>query len=188
MNILIAVASRHGSTRMIADAIAQELTSSGKTVTVQDVAKVTNLEFHAAAIVGSAIYFGNWLPEARQFVQRNGNTLSAMNVWLFSSGPLGEGNPQPKDDPGHLADLMRACGAREHRTFIGKLDRNDLGFGERLAVKMVKAPEGDFRDWEAIREWAQGIASALAASAQAGSSFKGGTIDVNTTVPGTAHS
>jgi menaquinone-dependent protoporphyrinogen oxidase len=188
MNILIAVAGRHGSTRMIADAIAQELTLSGKTVTVQDVAKVTDLGPYDASIVGSALYLGDWLPDARRFVQRNGNTLSAMPVWLFSSGPLGEGNPQPKDDPGHLADLMRACGAREHRTFIGKLDRNDLGFGERLAVKMVKAPEGDFRDWEAIREWAQGIASALAAPPQAGSSFKGGTIDVNTTVPGTAHS
>jgi len=72
-------------------------------------------------------------------------------------------------------------------------DRGAVGdlvtwFGERLAGKIVRAPEGDFRDWEAIREWAQGIASALAAPPQAGSSFKGGTIDVNTIVPGTAHS
>jgi len=155
MNILIAVASRHGSTRGIADVIAQELTASGYTATVRDAGEVTDLEQYDAAIVGSAIYMGNWLPEARRFVQHNRDRLSALPVWLFSSGPLGEDEPQPRDDPGHLTDLMRACGAREHRTFLGKLASNDLGFGERLAVKVVRAPEGDFRDWPAIREWAQ---------------------------------
>jgi menaquinone-dependent protoporphyrinogen oxidase len=160
MNFLIAVASRHGSTREIADALTQELCSSGNPTTVCDAGEVTDLESYDAVIIGSAVYMGQWLPAAREFVQRNRNKLSTMPVWLFSSGPVGDADPQAKDDPGHLEELMTASGAREHHIFVGKLDRSGLGFGERLMVKVVKAPEGDFRDWDAIRTWAQSIASA----------------------------
>jgi menaquinone-dependent protoporphyrinogen oxidase len=187
MNVLIAVASRHGSTRGIADAIAQELASSGVTATVRDAGEVTDLEPYDAAVVGSAIYLGNWLPEARRFVQRNRERLSVMPVWLFSSGPLGANDPQPKDDPAQLEELIQASGARDHRIFVGKLDKKDLGLGERLTVKMVKAPEGDFRDWETIRGWAHDIASALATVAQSDSTSTGGTNDTRATVPSAVH-
>jgi hypothetical protein len=32
---------------------------------------------------------------------------------------------------------------------------------ERVVVKGVRAPDGDFRDWNAIEEWAESIAHAL---------------------------
>jgi menaquinone-dependent protoporphyrinogen oxidase len=60
---------------------------------------------------------------------------------------------------------MRATHARGHRVFVGKLNPGDLGFGERLMAKVVKAPEGDFRDWDAIRAWAREIAAALTPAA-----------------------
>ena len=188
MNILIAVASRHGSTRGIADAIAQELASFGDTAIVRDSGEVTDLETYDAAVVGSAIYMGSWLPEARRFVQRNRDRLSTMPVWLFSSGPLGASDPQPKNDPAQFEELIQASGACAHRIFVGKLDKNDLGFGERLAVKMVKAPEGDFRDWETIRDWAREIASDLATVARSDSSSTGGTNGNRATVSGAVRS
>ena len=36
-----------------------------------------------------------------------------------------------------------------------------IGRVERLLVKALKAPEGDFRDWEAIRDWARSVAADL---------------------------
>ena len=96
-------------------------------------------------------------------MQRNQPAIHAIPVWLFSSGPLGDSDPQPTGDPGHLEELMRETDAREHRIFVGKLDRKTLGFGEKLVLKMVKPPEGDFRDWDAIASWTRGIASALGA-------------------------
>jgi menaquinone-dependent protoporphyrinogen oxidase len=161
MNILIAVASRHGSTRRIAEVIGQELSNCGHSVQVRSAAEADSAEPYDAAIVGSAIYMGNWLAEARRFVEKYRATLSVVPVWLFSSGPLGRDDPKPPGDVAHLPELMQATQARGHRTFVGKLDKGDLGLGERLAVKLVKAPDGDFRDWEAIRGWAREIASAL---------------------------
>jgi menaquinone-dependent protoporphyrinogen oxidase len=163
MRILIAVASRHGGTRGIAEAIGQELRTAGHSVTVEDAgAEGLSVEGYDAALLGSAVYMGVWLPQARQFVERNAAALAAMPVWLFSSGPLGD-DPQPGPPLTRLDALLRETGAREHRIFAGSLDKGEIGFGERVIAQVVKAPEGDFRDWPAIRAWADGIAAALAA-------------------------
>lgn len=168
MNILVAVASRHGSTHEIAGVIAEELGKRGYAVHVRGAADVEDAAPYDAVIIGSAIYMGNWLPEARHFVERNQARLAQVPVWLFSSGPLGEEDPQPRGDPAHLDELMQAAPACGHRIFAGKLDKHSLGIGERLVVRAVKAPEGDFRDWEAIRGWAREIAAALQSPAGAG--------------------
>lgn len=168
MNILVVVAGKHGSTRQIAEVIGEELREFGHGVQVRNAGDTDSVEGYDAAVIGSAIYMGNWVAEARRFVEKNQAKLSAMPVWLFSSGPLGQDNPQPAGDFAHLQELLRMTQARDHRTFVGKLDKSGLGLGERLAVKMVKAPEGDFRNWEAIRGWAREIGSAVPAAAHSG--------------------
>lgn len=163
MKILVAVASRHGSTHQIADAIARELGSAGHSVDVQAVEAGPTVEGYDAAVIGSAVYMGSWLPQAIQFVDRHQVQLGAMPVWLFSSGPLGAEEPQPKPEPVHLDQLIGRTRARGHRMFVGKLDKAELGFGERLIVRAVGAPEGDFRDFSAVRRWADEIAAGIAA-------------------------
>lgn len=162
MKILLTVASKHGSTREIATAVATELRAAGHEVDVFDAAEAPSPADYAAAVVGSAIYMGKWMDEARSFVEQNHAALSAMPVWLFSSGPLGAENPQPEGDLPQLPELLALTKARGHQTFVGSLDKEDLGFGEKVIAKAVKAPYGDFRDWEAIRAWAREIAAALA--------------------------
>jgi menaquinone-dependent protoporphyrinogen oxidase len=166
MHILIVVASRHGSTREIAEGVAQELRALRHTVDVRDAARAA-LDGEDAVIVGSAVYMGRWLPEARAFVTAHQPTLRGLPVWLFSSGPLGPPRPDPAVDPAHLAALLAATGARGHRLFGGKIAPHDLNLGEWLVTKAVHAPEGDYRDWAAIRAWADEIAGALLAAAPA---------------------
>lgn len=161
MNILIAVASRHGSTDDIAEAIAHELRVEGHSVTIENADDVQTIDPYEAVIAGSAVYAGNWLPAARKFVKQFWMDLAQKPVWLFSSGPLGDEDPQPKGDPNQIAELMAATGASGHAIFVGKLDKSRLGMGERLMTRLVGAQEGDFRDWEAIRVWAQTIATKL---------------------------
>ncbi|HET9014457.1 MAG TPA: flavodoxin domain-containing protein [Thermomicrobiaceae bacterium] len=170
MKVLIAVASKHGSTREIAEAIARELEGAGHRVEVRTPNRIDDVTAYGAAIVGSAVYLGNWLPEARGFVESHREGLLAIPVWLFSSGPIvlrngeiGSDAPTAEDNPAHLDALLDATGARDHRVFVGKLDRHELNVLERLAVRAAKAPDGDFRDWDAIRGWAREIAAALPA-------------------------
>jgi menaquinone-dependent protoporphyrinogen oxidase len=82
-------------------------------------------------------------------------------VWLFSTGPLGEQVQDEEEQPKQLAELRESLDPREHRVFFGALDLGRLGFGERMIAKAVKAPEGDFRDWEEIGSWVDAIADEL---------------------------
>ena len=168
MMMLVAIASRHGSTNEIGRAIAEELRATGLVVEQRDFADVRDLQGYDAAVLGSAVYMGNWLSAARHFVDRHAARLAAMPVWLFSSGPIGEDDPQPHGDPVGVAALEEAIHPRGHRVFAGKLDPHELGFMERLAAKAVHAPAGDFRDWDAVRAWAREIAAALGHPAAAG--------------------
>lgn len=160
MKVLVAVASRHGSTREIGYAVADVLTDSGFAVTVADPDDVESVEPCHAVVLGSSVYVGRWAASARALVDRCGAGLSQRPVWLFSSGPVG--TPlAPESDPDEVAGIMTRIHARGHRIFPGRLDGSDLGLAERAAVALLQAEQGDFRVWADITDWATAIATDL---------------------------
>ncbi len=160
MKMLIAVSSKHGSTREIAEAIGATVREAGIEVEVVDAREVGSVAPYDAVIVGSAVYLGRWMGPARDLVTRSSDDLRTRPVWLFSSGPLRLDIVDPADAAEGLK-LLELVGARDHRVFPGKADKHEFGFLERAAVSMVKSPWGDHRDWPAIQEWAESIASEL---------------------------
>lgn len=161
MTVLVVYASKHGSTEGIAQAIADRLRELGEPVEVGSVDEIRNVGEFRAVVLGSAVYAGSWMKEAVEFVHRFAEVLAERPVWLFSSGPLGTDVEDEEEQPRQLEEMGGIIGPTDHRMFFGALDRSKLGFGERMIVKAVKAPEGDFRDWAAIRGWADGIAREL---------------------------
>jgi len=162
MKVLVTVASKHGATTGIGEAIAETLRSKGLYVAVIEPQQVDSVEEFDAVIVGSGIYMGRWLAAAREFVEDNAVALGKRPVWLFGSGPT-----PPVDDEGDTADsnrLKELIGARDARVFAGELKQESLGFVERQIVKMIKSPWGDYRPWEAIEDWAESIADELIAT------------------------
>ncbi len=161
MAVLVAYASKHESTQGIAERIAEKLRQMGKQVDVRQVDTVKDAGSYEAYVIGSAIYFGSWLKEATEFVHRNQEALSGRPVWLFSVGPLGTDFLDDEQQPKEKAEFQQAIRPRDHRVFFGVLDHNRLSFTERMMAKALRAPEGDFRDWQAIDAWAEGIARHL---------------------------
>lgn len=160
MKVLVTAASKHGSTAEIARVIGEVLEERGLEVTEALPDEVDTLEGYDAVVLGSAVYAGHWLKPATEFVQRFGDGLSGLQVWLFSSGPIGD-PPKPEEDPVDVAALMDETNAAGHRVFSGKLTRSGLSFGEKAIVLALRAPDGDFRDWDEIRSWAVEVAGAL---------------------------
>ena len=168
MRVLVAVATRHGSTQGIADSIGEVLREHGldcKVAPVEDVASVSEYD---AVVLGSGIYVGHWMKSAREFAEAHAEELATRPTWLFSSGPVGSAGSAPSsDEPAPVEDVRRLAeriGARGQRTFAGLLDHDHLGFAERVVARIVRSPEGDFRDWDAIRAWAGQIAQDLTGS------------------------
>ena len=162
MTVLVTAASKHGATVGIADAIADGLTKRGIDARVLAPEEVMALDGYTGVVIGSAVYGGHWLDEAKAFVESHAAGLPDLPVWLFSSGPLGEpGHLAPEEETVDAAPIVDATGAIAHRTFAGKLDQAKLTFTERAMIIAFRAPEGDFRDWEAIDAYAGEISQRL---------------------------
>lgn len=158
MKVLVTAASKHGTTTEIAEAIADVLRSAHLEVDVIPPDDVQTIADYDAVVLGSGVYAGHWLKPARAFVERHELALRGRTVFLFSSGPIGD-PPKPLEDAAEVATIDEATMALDHRVFAGRLTESELGAGERLIVKMVRAPFGDFRSWDDITDWATAIAS-----------------------------
>src|SRR4051794_41507564 len=128
MRVLVAAASRHGATSEIADAIARTLTGRGHEVDVPAIESIAGVDGYDAAVIGSALYYGQWLDPARELVEEQGDALASTPVWLFSSGPLGEPGAELPEEPVNVASLIETTRAIEHRVFSGRLERSRLKF------------------------------------------------------------
>ena len=156
--VLVAYASKLGSTGEIARAIAAVLEVRGHQADAVPVREVRSLEGWDAVILGSALYAAHWQRDANKFVVRHREALAGRPVWLFSSGPLDirqAGANLPITE--HAAAIADGIPYREHRTFGGRLAPDAPVDPQVLRTH----PIGDFRDWEVISAWAGSIATAL---------------------------
>lgn len=166
--VLVVYASKYGATAEIAEKIGQVLRKAGLHVDVSAVGKAGDLDAYDAVVVGSGVYIGKWLKEAARFLQRNEQTLAKKPVWLFSSGPTGDGDPaelmQGWTFPEDLKPLAGRIGPRDVGLFHGSVDLDKLNFLHKFMIKNVDSPVGDYRDWDAIAAWAASIAEGLGAA------------------------
>ncbi len=163
--ILVAYATKYGATAAIAEKIGQTLRQAGLRADVLPAGRVDNLSPYKAVILGSAVYMGQWRKEAAAFLNANEKALTERPVWIFSSGPTGEGDPTQLLKGWRLPKAQQPIADRIHprdiAVFGGALDPKKMNLFEKWIIKNVKASLGDFRDWDAIDTWARAISDAL---------------------------
>jgi menaquinone-dependent protoporphyrinogen oxidase len=163
--VLVAYGTKYGATAEIAEKIGEVLREGGLPTDVLPADRVGDLGAYKAVVLGSAVYIGQWRKEAAKFLTANEQALAGKAVWLFSSGPSGEGDPEELLQgwrfPGKLQPVADRIQPRDIAVFQGAVDADKLNFIERWMLKNVKSPIGDFRDWDAITSWAAGIAEEL---------------------------
>lgn len=165
-NVLVAYASRSGSTAEIAEEIAGKLGEFGLDVDCVPTDEVESLDPYDAVVLGSAVYIRHWHREARKFLRRHGEGLSTRPFWVFSSGPVGEpgGAADPVwVEPTRIVARVEELGAREHVVFGGRLPTDPRNPLERSLVARTPNRYRDRRDWREIRAWASRIAGQLGA-------------------------
>ena len=157
-SILLAYATRYGSTQEVAETITAALREVGLEVDIQPMQEVKTLANYDAVVLGAAIYNAKWHPDAHQFLSQHQEALSQRPVVIFALGPLSTGDAAMRRSRRQLdKDLETYPWLKPValEIFVGKYDHAKLSFFERLQ------PASDRRDWNAIRAWANALPAQL---------------------------
>jgi menaquinone-dependent protoporphyrinogen oxidase len=148
--ILVAYASRYGSTREVAETIARTLGGESKAA-----ADVKDLAGYDGVVLGGGIYMGRWHKDARGFVHRFRHELGELPVALFALGPVDE-------EAGHWVSAKRQFDAAVAKLPVEPLDTRLFGGAvdpAKLHFPFNHMPAADVRDWDVVREWAEELAA-----------------------------
>jgi menaquinone-dependent protoporphyrinogen oxidase len=154
--VLVAYATRHGSTKEVAEEIAATLIAEGVTVDVMPAANVGHLHGYEGVVLGGALYTGRLHKDARRFLARHADELARRQLAVFAMGPR---TLEAKDVAASRAQLDRALTRVEPVSVVifGGVIRPDA-----LRFPFNRMPAGDARDWDAIRGWACELAPRFA--------------------------
>ena len=171
MRVLVVYASSYGSTKGIAERIADPIRAEGLDVDLHSAADPLPLVEDGAYdgfVIGSAIHAGHWLKSGMEFVRKDVGVLLDAPVWLFSSGPIGDkAVDEPQPDPKEIDNIRDLLHVRDHRVFGGAFDPETADL-ERISwiEKQITThfiPVGDWRNWDDIESWARQIAVSVVA-------------------------
>ena len=159
-SILLAYASRFGSTQEVAETIASTLSEAGLEVDLQPMQEVKSLDRYDAIVLGAAIYNAKWPAEAHQFVSQYQDTLTQLPVAIFTLGPLSSSEAAKRNSRRQLnSELTKYPWLKPVAVeiFAGKYDpsKPGMGFFDRFV------PARDLRNWDAIRAWANELSAEL---------------------------
>ncbi len=155
--VLVAFASLYGSTAEVAQEMAKVLSDKGETVDLMQAKDVTDLSTYKTVVLGSAIRMSKWMPTATEFVSRFQAELATKSTAFFTVClTLRDDTQENREKVSAYIEPVRALHQPgKEGFFAGKLNYQSLSIAEGLLMKgMIKAPEGDFRNWDLIRAWA----------------------------------
>jgi menaquinone-dependent protoporphyrinogen oxidase len=165
--ILVTYGTWAGSTGEVAEMIGDALRDEGAAVDVRPAKEVSDVSTYSAVVLGSGVHAGKLHPDAMALVKTHRDALSQMPVAYFVVClAMKEDTEESRQKVrGYLAAVREAAPQVEPADvglFAGVMDFEKLPFLMRLLMKVMGSPEGDFRDREAIRDWATGLRPALA--------------------------
>ncbi len=157
VQILVAYATRAGSTAEVADAVGKRLAADGIRVDVKPIKKVHSIDGYRGVVLGSAIRRGAVLPETDNFVRNHKEELEKIPVAYFIVCMIlrKDNEETRKTAASYLDPLCAEITPVDVGMFAGKLDYSKLNFVDAFVVEhIIGTPEGDLRGWQKINDWA----------------------------------
>lgn len=161
-SVLVAYATRYGSTQEVAEAVAATLRERGLEVDLQPMRQVRTLDQYRAVVLGAPLYMFRWHKDAINFLERHRAALTALPVAIFALGPFHAEEKEFQEVRGQLDKELAKfpwLTPKAIEIFGGKFDPEKLTFPHNLVPALKKMPASDARDWTVIRAWASDLAA-----------------------------
>jgi len=157
--ILVAYATRCGSTAEIAEALGRDIQSRGYSPEIMPVAKVSDVSAYQAVLLGSAVREGNWLPEAKGFVNHHQREIQNVPNAFFTvhMRNLGDDEKSRNGRLAYLKPIHKLVQPDIEVFFAGRMNFSRLSFGDRLLCKVIGSKSVDLRNWPAIHAWGANV-------------------------------
>jgi menaquinone-dependent protoporphyrinogen oxidase len=157
VTVLVAYASKRGSTREVAEAVAASLRDRGWAVDVRPASEVDDTTPYGAVVLGAAIYMGRLHKDARKLLKDHRGALVARTFAAFAMGPTTLSDEEVAGARRQLDKSLDQAGVVPDATAIfgGVIDPTKFKF------PLNRLPAADARDWEAIHRWAGDVAAAI---------------------------
>jgi menaquinone-dependent protoporphyrinogen oxidase len=164
--VLIAYASQCGSAAEVAQAIGQTLCAAGAAVDVRQVQDVTDVGGYRAVVLGSAVYMNRLMSEAVEFAEAHQGALGQVPVSCFVvCGTLREDTAENRQKAAaYLEPVRELVQPVSEGLFAGAMDFGKMSFLYQAVARVMGGSESDWRDWDAIRAWAESLPSVLLAA------------------------
>ena len=164
--VLVAYDSRLGSTAEVAAYVGDVFTEQGASADVVQINNVADIGHYDRVVIGSAIRYDAWLPEATAFVESNRDALSRVPVAMFFTclalaKDSTQGKRKAESYAGQLRQLLPDVSDVQIGGFAGVLDPSRGPLWTRVLLHVLSlvsgvAP-GDYRDWDTIRAWCRTV-------------------------------
>jgi menaquinone-dependent protoporphyrinogen oxidase len=170
--VLIAYATRYGSTAEVARFIARVLADAGLPTELLNVEERSDIEDVRALILGTPIRMEKPLPEILRFARDHGNIIGSVPCYVFSLGAWMRNDTAESRDKtrGFLQPLLDITGEPAALAmFGGRIDYDLLSFMWRMVARRDDTglmAEGDGRSWDEILAWSKSIAADLTGEEQ----------------------
>jgi len=157
-NVLVAYASKHGTTREVSEFVAHALKRRGLTVEVEEAGRVSTVAHYDAVVVGGGLYMGRWHKDARRLLERHREPLADIPLAVFGMGPDSLEESKVVESRRQLERSLAATPELEPiavTVFGGALTPETWRF------PFSRLPAFDARDWNAIEEWTDEVAASI---------------------------
>ena len=163
-SVLVTFATRYGSTREVAQSIADTLKESGIEVDFQLIREVRSVEKYQAVVLGAPLYMFRWHKDARRFLSKHRKEIVQRPIAIFALGPIHDEEKEWQDVQKQLDKALAKypwLNPAAVEIFGGRFDPARLRFPYSFLPAMRKIPASDIRDWAKIKSWAENLPDLL---------------------------
>ena len=157
-NVLVTYASKHGTTREVAESIATTLGKHGLAVEIEEAGRVRDITPYDAVVVGGGLYMGKWHADARRLLKRHRRELAGKRLAVFGMGPDSLEESKVAESRKQLDGALAGTPELEPiavTIFGGALEPESWRF------PFNRLPAFDARNWDAIQVWAEDLVARL---------------------------